>query len=252
MTTLTIPTSPGSPAPAAGRPGLSDRSTAAAVGLLFLVATVTFATGEGLLGRVLDQPGFLTGAPGHRGALAAAALLAFAQGIAIVAIAVLMYPVLRRRQQQRLALAYVALRAVEFAATLLYVAVPLVLLRLADGVADGSVAASTGRQLEALFPAQHDVAVVLMYLVVSFGGWALAIAMFRSRLVPRAIAVLGVVGYPVLLVGCVLATSGVGDVGHGPGTVALVPGGLFELMMPLWLLAKGFGSQPATTAHIAT
>ncbi len=32
------------------------------------------------------------------------------------------------------------------------------------------------------------------------------------------------------------------DVTHGAGTVALVPGGLFELILPNWLFAKGFAS----------
>jgi hypothetical protein len=217
-----------------------ERRVAAAVGALFLLATVTFATGEALLNSVLDAPAFLASAGDHRAALAGSALLAFVQGVAIVAVAVLMYPVLRRHRQQRLAIAYLALKAVEFAATLLYVAVPLVVLRLSDRVGDGTLSPSTARQLAGLFPAQHEVSIVLMYLVVSFGGWALAVAMWRARLVPRPIAVLGVVGYPALFVGCVLTAFGVGDVLHGPGSVALAPGGLFELVMPLWLIAKGF------------
>jgi hypothetical protein len=49
---------------------------------------------------------------------------------------------------------------------------------------------------------------------------------------------------PVLLAGCILALSRIGDVSHGPGMLALVPGGLFELLMPLWLLVKGFRTQP--------
>jgi hypothetical protein len=48
----------------------------------------------------------------------------------------------------------------------------------------------------------------------------------------------------VLLAGCILALSRIGDVSHGPGMLALVPGGLFELLMPLWLLVKGFRTQP--------
>ncbi len=242
MTTLTVPVRAPGPAAAPGRDhgGRADRATAALVGLLFLVATATFATGDALLGGVIDSPGYLAASATHRGALAAAALLALAQGVAIVAIAVLMYPVLRSRQQQRLGVAYVALRVTESAATLFYVAVPLVVLQLGDRLRDGTVDLSTGAQLEALFPAQRSIATMMIYLVVGFGGSALAVAMLRARLVPRAIAVLGVVGYPVLLAGCILALLGVGDITHGPGMVALVPGGLFELLMPLWLLAKGF------------
>src|SRR4051794_4191412 len=214
-----------SAAPGDARSGLSDRATAAWVGALFLVATVAFGTADALIGGVLSQPGYLDSASEHRGALGAGAVLAFVQGVAIVGIAVLMYPILRRHHEQRLGMTYLAFRVGEFAATLAYVAVPLVVLQLAGGLRDGTVVGGTARQLEAMFTAQHGVTIVMIYLVTSFGGSALSIALFRTRLIPRAIAVLGVIGYPVLLAGAVLAVFGVGDVSHGAGIAALVPGG---------------------------
>jgi hypothetical protein len=44
----------------------------------------------------------------------------------------------------------------------------------------------------------------------------------------------------VLLVGCVLDLFDVADVTKGAGLLAIAPGGLFELILPIWLLAKGF------------
>jgi hypothetical protein len=154
--------------------------------------------------------------------------------------------VLRRHSEQRLGMAYVAFRVAELGATLLYVAVPLVVLQVGDRLRDGAAGATSGQQLEALFPSQHGVAITMIYLVTSFGGSTLSIALLRSRLVPRGISMLGVVGYPVLLAGCVLAVFGVGDLSSGPGLLALAPGGLFELLLPLWLLVKGFST---TTDH---
>jgi hypothetical protein len=66
----------------------STRKIAVLIGLLFLTATVTFAIAEGLIRNVLDRPDFLTGASEDTNALAAAAVLAFVQGVAIVGIAV--------------------------------------------------------------------------------------------------------------------------------------------------------------------
>ena len=51
---------------------------------------------------------------------------------------------------------------------------------------------------------------------------------------------LGAIGYPVFLTGSILAMVNQIDVTHGPGLLALVPGGLFELILPIWLFAKGF------------
>jgi uncharacterized protein DUF4386 len=235
MTTLHLsPTSLASSRPVRAR--AADRSRAAVVGLLFFVATVGFGTADALISSILDEPGYLVGASAHRGVLAAATLLALVEGVAIVAIAVLMYPVLRRHREQSLGMAYVACRVAELAATLVYLAVPLVVVQLGDG----SLSSSTAGNLEGLFPAQHNAAIVVVYLVSSIGGSALAVALLRSRLVPRAIALLGVVGYPVLLAGSALAVFGIGDVSHGLGMLALAPGGLFEVVLPLWLLIKGF------------
>lgn len=53
---------------------------------------------------------------------------------------------------------------------------------------------------------------------------------------------LGVFGYPVFLAGSVLAMFNVVNVTHGAGMLALVPGGLFELLLPIWIFTKGFTS----------
>jgi len=50
----------------------------------------------------------------------------------------------------------------------------------------------------------------------------------------------------MLFVGCVLDMFDVTDVTQGAGIIAIVPGGLFELILPIWLLTKGFSS-PAQT-----
>jgi hypothetical protein len=72
----------------------STRKTAVLIGVLFLTATVTFAIAEALIRNVLDRSDFLTGAAEDTNALAAAAVLAFAEGVALVGIAVFFFPLL--------------------------------------------------------------------------------------------------------------------------------------------------------------
>lgn len=189
----------------------STRKTAVLVGMLFLVATVTFMIADALIVGVLDRPDYLTGASAHANGLAAAALLAFVQGIAIVGIAAALYPLLKRHSEP-LALAYVALRSAELAATLVYLAVPLLVIQLGDGLRDGTVDASASQHLGALFQGLHGVAVSMIYLVTSVLGAILSFLLYRSQLVPRPIAILGVIGYPTLLVGGILALFNVTEV----------------------------------------
>lgn len=218
----------------------STRKTAVLVGLLFLTATVAFIIANALITGVLGRPDFLAGASTDVNALATGALFVFGQ-FAVVGIAVLLFPLLKRHGEP-LALAHVGFRVTELAASLFYLAIPLLALQLGAGLRAGTVDASASKSLGALLQAQHSVAIVMIYLVTSAGGMCMATLLYRSRLVPRWIATLGVIGYPVLLAGCILDMFNVADVTEGVGQLALVPGGLFELILPIWLLAKGFST----------
>jgi hypothetical protein len=218
------------------RIGISTRATATIVGALFLAATASFIAGEQLIVRVLRSPEALA-ASGN--VLALGALLAFIDGIAVVGIAVLLFPVLRRVSEP-LAVGYVGLRVTEFAAILLYVASPLSVSALARAVTDGTVGASALQGLGPALHAEHDMALQLIYLLNGIAGSLLAVLLYRSRLIPRGIVVLGLIGYPVLLVGTVLAIFRVTEVTQGAGLLAVVPGALFELVLPIWLITRGF------------
>ena len=217
----------------------APRKTAVLVGLLFLTATVTFSIANTLITGVLNGPHVLESAAAHADTLATGATLALIEGPATVGIAVLLFPLLKRTSES-LALAYIGFRVAEVAAALLYVATPLLAIKLGDGLRHGTVSASTSQNLGPLLQAVHSTALLLIYTLTSLGGTILAFLLYRSHLVPRAIAILGLIGYPVLLLGTLLATFNLTTVTHGAGLVALVPGGLFELILPIWLFAKGF------------
>ena len=79
------------------------------------------------------------------------------------------------------------------------------------------------------------------------GATVLCVILFRTRLVPRWIAVAGLIGYPSHVLGTIAELFGVEI-----GLYLTMPGFLFELALPLWLLIKGFrpeayvGPTPAT------
>lgn len=216
----------------------STRKTAVLVGLLFLTATVAFIFADTLNAGVLSRPDFLTGASADTNALATGALLVSGQ-FGLVGIAVLLFPLLKPYGES-LALAHVGFRVAELAASLFYLAVPLLVIELGAGLRDGTVDASISTSLGALLQAQRSVAIVMIYFVTSVAGMCMASLLYRSRLIPRWIAILGLISYPALGVGCILDMFNLADVTQGVGLIALVPGGLFEVILPIWLIAKGF------------
>ena len=80
----------------------------------------------------------------------------------------------------------------------------------------------------------------MIYIATGAAGMCMATLLYRSRLIPRWLAILGLVTYPTLLAGSILNMFNVVDVTQGIGLVALVPGALFEFILPIWLIVKGF------------
>jgi hypothetical protein len=238
MSAVTTPTIDAATMPQGGTRSLSTRRTAVFVGLLFLTATAAFIFAEALNSKVLNQPDFLASASSQTTLLATGALLLFGQ-FGVVGIAVLLFPLLKPHGEA-LALAHVGFRATELAATLFYLAVPLLAIELGAGVSDGTVDRSASSTLGALLQAQHHVAILMIYIATAAAGTCMATLLYRSRLIPRWLAILGLVTYPTLLAGSVLDMFNVVDMTHGIGLVALIPGALFEFILPVWLIVKGF------------
>src|ERR671939_1049958 len=192
---------------------MSQRKIAVAVGILFFVQMITYMLGASSIQAFENGE---TTAPPTMGVL-----LTMLSGLAIVGIGLLVYPVLKQ-VDRRLAVWYPILRVVEFA-----------------------VSAACGvyllTQLQVV-PNTH----LWVYIPTGIGGLIFTYLLFVSRLVPRSIAVLGIVGYASLLLGVLLDLLGVLDMVAGAGMVLLVPGGLCEcIFLPIWLICKGFRSAEA-------
>lgn len=236
------------PAAGEGSPAVATyRKTAVAVGLLFLTATAAFLSADALIAGVLKRPDYLVSAAAEANALTTGALLAFATGLAVVAIALLLFP-LFKRYSEPLALGYVGLRVGELAAVLLLLATPLLVAPLSQGVRDSGLDASASGILGAVLSAQYDVAMLTVFLCTAAAGTVLGYVLYRSRLVPRPIATLGLVGYPAMLAGTVLELFGQLDLQQGVGLALVVPVGLFELVLPIRLIARGFDAGSLTEA----
>jgi hypothetical protein len=77
-------------------------------------------------------------------------------------------------------------------------------------------------------------------IAVGVAGLVLCSALLRARLIPRPLAVWGLVGYVALLAGSALQV-----VGFDLLSIQAVPGGLWEVFIGMWLIVKGFSVAPA-------
>jgi hypothetical protein len=171
------------------------------------------------------------------------AVLELVNCFAVVGIAVTLHTILRRYSSP-LALGYVGVRVIESAILVVGVVAGLSLIAL--GEAWTGAPASDRASIEAVALAAlagKDLALQMGILACGLGGLILASLLYRQRLVPRGISVLGLAGYLVVVASVVLSLFGVIDTKGGSGRLFYVPGGLFEaLVFPLWLIFKGFAS----------
>src|SRR3569833_2959596 len=166
---------------------LMNRSTAITAGVLYLVSHVTSIAAVVLYGGFLDDP--LRSGGDTR--VLVGGLCDVVLAMAVVGTAVALYPVVRR-SSEGLAIGYVGLRTLEAA-----VIVAGVVALLAVGTLRQSGAA-TAPVAEGLVAVRDWTFLIGPGLVCGTNTVVLAALMYRSRLVPRFIAVLGLVGGPLV------------------------------------------------------
>src|SRR4029079_17690946 len=68
--------------------------------------------------------------------------------------------------------------------------------------------------------------------------------LFQSRLVPRVLPVIGLIGAPLLLAGDAAVLFGLIDRTSSPALLLAIPIALWEFSLGIWLVTKGFRPSP--------
>jgi hypothetical protein len=150
-----------------------------------------------------------------------------------------LFPILKR-QNEILALGHVTARLVEcaFIAVGILSLLSVVTLRQEAAGADAGSLVAVGESLVAL----HDWTFLLgPGFVVGLGnGLLLGYLMYRSALVPRGMAVLGLIGGPLVMASGVAILFGVFEAGSVWQAIATIPEFFWELSLGIWLTVRGF------------
>src|SRR5829696_5606957 len=214
------------------------QTIARVTGVLFLITYITSIPQYIILyAPVLADPNYIVGV--GRDTLIIANFLELLLIIASIGTAVVLFPLLRR-QNEILALGYVTARIVEcvFIAVGILSLLTVVALRQEAAGADEASLVLVGQSLVAL----HDWTRLLgPGFVVGVGnGLMLGYLMYRSGLVPRGMAVLGLVGGPLIIVSGVAVLLGVIEAGSVWQGIATIPEFFWELSLGIWPIVRGF------------
>jgi hypothetical protein len=196
----------------------STKRIAVIVGLLFLVSTLTFMIGSNQIRS------FLIDVSQNKSPLFLGVILEIICGVAVVGIGVLMFPILKLFNK-RLALGYVIFRIIE--CTIIIVG-GIYLLSLLE------------------FMWKYEM---IIFVFTALGGLIFSYLLYLSKLVPRYLSGLGIIGYLMLFLGVVLDMFSIFNINDGAGMLLYLPGGLFELFLPIWLFIKGFNSSAIASVY---
>jgi hypothetical protein len=216
---------------------VNPQKSARLAGALFVTTFVTSIPAVLLYDHVLNETRFILGSANDTQVLVGA-LLEMLLIVANIGTALVLFPILKR-QDEPLALGYVAARIIE-SVFIAFGIVSLLSIVTLHQAGDGHPASllTLGRGLVAM----HDWTFLLgPGFVVGIGnGLILGYLMYRSALVPRGLAVLGMVGGALILLSGAGVLLGAFDKGSAPQAIATVPEFIWELSLGVYLIAKGF------------
>jgi hypothetical protein len=220
----------------------SLRKTALVAGALYLLTFVSIPTL--FLYVPVHDPRYIVG-PGPDTNVILGGILEMIVALAGIGTAVALYPVLKR-QNEGVALGFVGSRVLEAATIFVGVMclLSVVTLRQAGAGADALV---TGHALVAMYDRMFRIGQSFMPAV---NDLLLGILLYQSRLVPRVLPLIGIVGAALLVAGDVAVLFGL--VGTSQASITAIPVALFEFSLGVWLVVKGFKPSPITAGMGAT
>ena len=215
----------------------SFRKTAIIVGVLFITAMVAGMLRYVLLDPILDAPDYLITVSANENLVIIGTLSFFILAVALVGIAIVMYPILKK-QNEALALGYVVARIVEGVLFIVAILAILTLFSLSqDFVKAGSPDASYFQTLgDLLLAVRYFAYNALWPITLGLGGLMFYYLLYKSKLIPRWLSVWGFIGAPLFPV------AWLSLFGSTISGFFLLPLVVNEMVLAAWLIVKGFNS----------
>ena len=217
------------------------RTVALAAGLLYLLTFAASIPQLALFADLVADPAGFIRTPGSNIAVQWGSWLEVITAASCVGTAVALYPV-TRRVSRTAAIGFVTSRVVEAAMILVGVLCVLAVVALR-----GDLAAAVGAEADALGVVGQALIEVRQWsflvgpgLIAGVNGLFLGYVMYRSRLVPRIIPTVGLVGAPLIIMSASVTMLGGWEQLSLAGGLCALPIALWEFSLGLWLTVKGF------------
>jgi hypothetical protein len=217
------------------------RGHSRAAGIFYLLTFVSSIPALILIGPILNDAGYVTGA-GHDTRVLWGCLLDSVNALTAVGSAVAVYSVVKR-QNGSMALGFVTSRLIEAAVVMIGVVSLLAVVTMRqDFAGSGADAASLTVTANALVDVRNWTFLFGPGLMPVFNAVLFGTLLYRSRLVPRIIPTVGLIGAPLLFAAFVACLFGAIDQVSATAFFLTLPVAAWELAVGLWMTFKGFST----------
>lgn len=208
----------------------TSRKISLSAGILYLLTFISIPTLS--LYNEIHQADFISSAAPSSDVVLGG-MLELVMALACIGTALVFYPVLRK-QNESLALGFVAARILE--ATLIFagVAILLTVLNLRTLGADAQV---MSRGLVLLY---DRLFLISQSFIPAVNGLLLGSLLYQTRLVPRVLPVIGIIGAFTLVAGDIAVMFGILDQRAPLAGLSAIPIALWEFSLGIYLVVKGF------------
>jgi hypothetical protein len=223
------------------------KTTARVVGIVYLAGFAVGLTGNGLIQSILGAPDHLSTVSANGMTLTIGAILWLMAVVGDGAHGVLMFPLLKQHSE-RMAYGYLAARIVDAVFIAIMVLFILLQIPLSSEYLKAAAADTLYFQVLSTISLQaSQYAYQIGMSALGISGLILNYTLYKTKLVPRFLAIWGLFGYAIIFFGMLSETMG-----SGLGLASSIPGGLWEVFTGVWLIAKGFNSTAFVSETVKT
>lgn len=214
----------------------SLQKTAKIVGALFLIAMAASLSGGTIIESILSSSDYFTVVSENKPHLLLGILLELINGISVVVIGALMFPILKK-QNENMALSYLCMRVMEAVLCCAAVITPLALIKLKAGALGAQDFQAAGSLLIAARAGIMDVLVLVLFCL---GAALFCSLMYQSRLLPRFISVWGIIAVILIFAVNMIGLFQTTDMKLTIKMSLALPIILNEIFLGIWLIVRGF------------
>jgi hypothetical protein len=222
----------------------AKRKSAFRIGALFIIAAVTSIIGLNLYNPILQDSNFIIKSPSSGNQIFWGAFMEIILVFSVIGTSVTFYPVLKKHNES-LAIAAVCFRVIEAVIITLGIISLLAIISLNNEyISEGESQSSTYLIIGKLMVSIHNWTFLFgPNIALGPSTFMTSYILYKNNLVPKFIAILGLIGGPMICMSGIFVMFGLFSQLSIWGLITAIPVFFYEMSLAIRLIVKGFKTQ---------